>query len=214
MDRDQERRLVKAARKNPEAFGALYDEYAGRILSYTYRLLGSFADAEEATSETFYKAILGIGRFRWRPCGFLPWLYRIASNESVNVQRRRAKGAESPLFERLPGPVRDELEQKETVESGHELAKALARALAQLDPRDRQIVTLHYFQGETYALIARSTGVKESALRVRAMRALRRLEQILEKEGWNHGRAHDAGWAAGVDGCAEVPGVPETAAHL
>lgn len=214
MDRDQERRLVKAARKDPEAFGALYDAYVGRILSYTYRLLGSFTDAEEATSETFYKAIRAIGRFKLRQCGFLPWLYRIAANESVNVQRRRTKGAESPLLDRLPGPVRDELEEHEAAESGQELAQALARALAQLDSRDREIVTLHYFQGETYALIARATGVKESATRVRAMRALRKLEQTLEKEGWDHGRAHDAGWAAGIDECAEVPGLPETATRL
>ena len=214
MDREQERRLVKAARKDPHAFGALYDAYVGRIFSYTYRLMGSFTDAEEATSETFYKALRAIGRFRWRQSGFLPWLYRIASNESVNVQRRRARGAESPLPDQLPGPVRDELEEAEVASSGQELVRALARALAQLDPRDRDTLTLHYFQGETYALIAKVTGVKESAVRVRAMRALRKLEHLLEKEGWNHGTAHEAGWAAGIDGCAEVPGLPEAAAHL
>jgi len=214
VDKDKERRLVKAASKDPQAFGALYDAYVARILSYTYRLLGSFTDAEEATSETFYKALRAIGRFRWRRCGFLPWLYRIAANESANVQRKRARGAESPLPDQLPGPVRDELEETEAASSGRELARALARALAEIDPRDRHIVTLHYFQGETYALIAQSAGVKESAVRVRAMRALRKLEQRLEMEGWNHGRAHDAGWAAGVGGCAEVPGLSETAARL
>lgn len=214
MDRDHERRLVKAARKDPHAFGAIYDAYVGKILSYTYRLLGSFTDAEEATAETFYKALRAIGRFRWRRGSILPWLYRIAANESANVYRRRARGAESPLPDELPQPVRDELEEAEMTSSGRELARALARALAQLAPREREIVALHYFQGETYALIAQSTGVKESAVRVRAMRALRKLEQTLEMEGWNHGKALDAGWAAGVDGCAEVPGLPETAAHL
>lgn len=213
MDQDQERRLVKAAREDPQAFAALYDEHFGRILSYTYRLLGSLTDAEEATAATFFKALRGIGRFRWRRCGFLPWLYRIAANEAVNVQRRRTRGAMSPLPEQLPGPVKDELEEAEAASSGRELARALARALAGIDPRDRQIVTLHYFQGETYTLIARALGLKESAVRVRAMRALRKLEQLLQKEGWNHGKARDARWAASVLESSEVPGLPEATAR-
>ena len=47
MDKDQERRLVAAAGEDRQAFGSL-------------------TDAEEATSETLYKALRAIGRFRPR----------------------------------------------------------------------------------------------------------------------------------------------------
>ncbi len=212
MERETERRLVKAARTDASAFGALYDAYVGRILSYTYRLLGSPTDAEEATAETFFKALRAIGRFRWRRCGVLPWLYRIAAHEAANLQRRRARGVESPLPPQLPGPVRDELEEAEARAAGRELARALSRALASLREADRQIVTLHYLQGEPYPLIAQVLRMREGAVRVRAMRALRKLEVLLEKEGWDRGRVQDAEWATAVCGGPPVRGVPEGAA--
>ncbi len=215
MDGDQERQLVKAARKDPEAFGALYDEYFERILSYTYRRTGSLVEAEDATSETFFKAMKSIGRFRWRGGGFLPWLYRIAANEVVNLQRKRKPGESGGFLERLPAPVRDELEEVEKDCEGRQLADSLAQGLSMLEERDREVVVLHYLQGESYAVISEATGINENTLRVKAMRALRRLEEFLGKEGWDHGKAREAGWAAGLSSAGpEVPGLPEAAAGV
>ncbi len=215
VDRNEERKLVKAAGKDPEAFGKLYDAYFSRILAYGYRRTGNMADAEEAASETFFKALKSIGRFRWRGGGFLPWIYKIASNEVVNVQRRRRKGESFSLPELLPAPVRDELEESETKKKGRKLAASLAHSLSRLEPRDQEIVVLHYLQGESYSLIAETTGVKQGTIRVRAMRALRRLEEMLRKEGWDHGKARDAGWASNLSGSStKIPGLPETAVSI
>lgn len=215
MDRDQEKRLVGAARKDPEAFGALYDAYFEKILCYTFRRTGSLVDAEDATSETFFKAMKNIGRFRWRGGGFLPWLYRIAANEVVNLQRKRRPGESGDFLEHLPAPVRDEVEEAESHCDGKELANSLAHGLSMLEERDREVVVLHYLQGESYAVISETTGIKENTLRVKAMRALRRLEEFLGKEGWDHGKAREAGWAAGLSGASpEIPGLPEAATGI
>ena len=172
--------------------------------------MGNLADAEDATSETFFKAMKNIGRFRWRGGGFLPWLYRIAANEVTNIQRKRKKGIANQLLEHLPAPVRDELEEAETAREGQELFGSLKRALSLLDPRDQEIVLLHYFQGESYSLIAKATGVKESTVRVKAMRALRRLKESLGKEGWNHGKVREAEWAGALSGSsAEISELSE-----
>jgi RNA polymerase sigma-70 factor, ECF subfamily len=212
VDREQERTLVKAAAKNAEAFGQLYDAFFPKILAYAYRRTGDLVDAEEAASETFFKALKNIGKFRWRGGGFLPWLYRIAGNEVVNVHRKRRKGEASGLLDLLPAPVRDEVEEAETKRQGKRLAHSLSRALSLLDRRDQEIVVLHYLQDEPYSLIAETLKMKESTIRVKAMRALRRLEDLLRKEGWDHGKASDAGWATGLSGSgAEVPSLPETA---
>ena len=212
MDRELERKLAKRAGKDPEAFGKLYDAYFDKILAYSYRRLGEMADAEEATSEAFFKALKGIGRFRWRGGGFLPWLYKIAGNEVVNIQRKRAKGKENPLLGDVPDAVRDELEESEEKSQGRELLKALVNSMDGLDTHEQEIVVLHYLQGENYSLVAEATGIKEGTVRVKAMRALRKLEDRLRKEGWDHGKARDAGWAAGLSGkSAGIPGLPETA---
>lgn len=214
MDRETERRLVRSAGRDPGAFGRLYDEHFPRILSYCLRRLGHLTDAEDATAETFLKALRGIRRFRWRGGGLLPWLYRIAEREVVNLQRRRTRSRRE-LRDHVPTPVRLELEEAEARLEGRELALALIEALGQLERRDQAIVALHYLQGEKYSLVAESVGMKEGAVRVRAHRALRRLEGLLGKEGWDHDKARAAGWAAGLFGDRTgVPGLPETAVGI
>ena len=46
---------------------------------------GSRTIAEDVTSATFEKALRGLERYRWREPGIGPWLFRIASNELVDV---------------------------------------------------------------------------------------------------------------------------------
>ena len=133
VDREQERTLVKAAAKHAEAFGQLYDAYFPKILAYAYRRTGDLVDAEEAASETFLKALNHIGRFRWRGGGFLPWLYRIAGNEVVNIHRKRRKGEASGLLDLLPAPVRDEVEEAEINRQGKKLASSLCSVSAGLE---------------------------------------------------------------------------------
>lgn len=172
--------------------------------------MGNLADAEDATSETFFKAMKNIGRFHWRGGGFLPWLYRIAANEVANIQRKSKKGITSRWREHLPAPVRDELEKVETARKGRKLVSSLARAFSLLDLREQEIVVLHYFQGESYSLIAKAVGLKESTVRVKAMRALRKLKESLGKEGWDHGKVREAEWAGDLSSSsAEISVLPE-----
>ena len=72
--------LIERAKTDPEAFGRLFEAYYDRIITYTYRCSLNLAVAEDLTSNTFFKALRGLPKYRHR-VSFLAWLYRIAANE-------------------------------------------------------------------------------------------------------------------------------------
>ena len=104
FDRLDERALVEAARHDAGAFAALYRRYVDRIHAYALRRSNSRTIAEDVTSATFEKALRALDRYRWREPGIGPWLFRIASNELVDVHRRQDRQDRVALrLERSPG---------------------------------------------------------------------------------------------------------------
>lgn len=83
---NEDLQLVNAARRDPRAFGALYEKYVTQVYRFCYvRLRNEFA-AEDATSQTFLKALQALPQFR--DGMFAAWLFRIAHNVVTDVFRR------------------------------------------------------------------------------------------------------------------------------
>ena len=83
--------LLAAASRDPEAFGELYDRYAGPAFGWARRAGLREADALDLVAELFAKA--WVSRRRFRPPGdgsAAGWLYGIARN-LVAAQRRRGR---------------------------------------------------------------------------------------------------------------------------
>ena len=62
--------LVERAKKDPKAFGSLYERYVGKIYSYIYYRTGNYADAEDLTAKTFYRALRRIRHYEERGLPF------------------------------------------------------------------------------------------------------------------------------------------------
>lgn len=90
LDRD-ERALVAAARSGDErAFADLAARYHREIHLHCYRMLGSFADAEDLVQETLLRAWRGLPRFEER-ASVRAWLYKIATNACLKALARRPR---------------------------------------------------------------------------------------------------------------------------
>jgi len=82
--------LLAAQNGDGDAFGRLVDPLQRELKAHCYRMLGSYADAEDALQETLLRAWRGLARFEGRS-SFRSWVYRIATNACLRAIERRPK---------------------------------------------------------------------------------------------------------------------------
>src|SRR5215467_1848429 len=86
--------LTRARTGDREAFRQLVEPYRHHLQLHCYRILGSVHDAGDALQETLLSAWQGLGGFEER-ASVRTWLYRVATNCCLKVQRsRRQRGAD------------------------------------------------------------------------------------------------------------------------
>jgi RNA polymerase sigma-70 factor (ECF subfamily) len=95
--------LVERAKSDPEAFGELYERHFDGIYAFAYARLNTRTEAEDATSEVFFKALRGIRGYRRTDKPFRAWLYRIAAN--VIIDRRRRQRPTTALEESVEAAI-------------------------------------------------------------------------------------------------------------
>jgi len=155
--------LVERAKRDPEAFGALYEKHVDRIYNYIYYRTGNVHDAEDLTSRTFYRALRSIERYKQRGVPFSAWLYRIAHNLVANWHRDRSRrkliflDELANLGEKRAGP--DNL--IETLAETEELRQAIRR----LHPDRQQLLVLKFSEGLSNAEIGQIMGRSEGAVK-------------------------------------------------
>jgi RNA polymerase sigma-70 factor (TIGR02960 family) len=153
--------LASAQAGDAGAFGALVAPYRRELQAHCYRILGSVADAEDVLQETMMAAWRGIGRFEGR-ASLRTWLYRIATNRSLNQlrgSRRRptyepdvplpepTRSDEPPWLEPYPDHLLGELPDaapgpEARYETRESVSLAFVAALQHLPPRQRAVLVL------------------------------------------------------------------------
>src|SRR6266704_5648018 len=93
----KERRMVtadllsRARAGDGEAFRELAESHRRELQVHCYRMLGSFADAEDAVQETMLAAWQGIGGFTEERASLRTWLYKIATSRCLNARRAASR---------------------------------------------------------------------------------------------------------------------------
>ncbi len=181
-----ERDLVEQARTDTAAFGELYRRYLPRVYAYAWRRTGNREAAEDITASVFEAALGGLPRYRWRPGGFAPWLFRIAANQVIAHHRREGRAmtdrgqramalmaettAEGDIDDALAGTL-----------AGDD-ADQVRWALAGLTPRYQRAIDLRYLSGLDQAEAAKAMGLAKPAFAVVLSRALKSLRRALETD--------------------------------
>jgi len=132
----------QAARGDKAAFGELYRRHAEAVWNYAYRLTGSWATAEDLTSNTFLAAWRKLGEMTLVNASARPWLYTVASNLARHEYRRA--GRFSRVLSRVPlnDTTRDHAEDVAAQIDADRRLKTVLDAVAKLPKGERQAVEL------------------------------------------------------------------------
>ena len=169
--------LVLRARSEPAAFGELYERHYGRILNYIYRRTMSVSAAEELTSNTFFKALRAIHRFR-TDGSFTAWLYRIAGNE-IRMHRRQWRRAHSDWrqeLQRIRVAGSKDASASDRMQTIGEAAR-VRQTLLELPEKYQTAVALRYLEGLTVEQTAEVLGRNAGTVRSLVSRGLAQLRQ-------------------------------------
>src|SRR5205823_7122739 len=83
---------VEASTVTREQLEHRFENHRTELTAYSYRMLGSPFEAEDAVQETFIRAWRGVERFEGR-AALRSWLYRIATNVCLDMLSGRERRA-------------------------------------------------------------------------------------------------------------------------
>ena len=177
---EEEQKLVEVARKDPEAFGKLYDLYFDAIYRYVFRRISDRETTEDIVSQTFFDALNKISKFKFRGFPFSAWLYKIAHN-NVLQHYRKTKGRETVNLDSITELKDSKINIKKDFAQG-EKREVMQVALRKLKEKEQEIILLKYFEEFSNQEIANILNLSANNVAVRVHRALTSLEKILENE--------------------------------
>ena len=171
--------LDEARQNDRETLRMLVTEYSHKVFRLGYRLTGNEQDAEDVVQETFLRAYRSLERYESR-AQLSSWIFRIATNYAIDLQRRKGRWRTSPLerHEEIspltsaePGPEREA--------SSGQLRERIDRALERLTERERAAFTLRHYEGLSIKEIGGLMSISVGATKNHLFRAVRKLRRTL-----------------------------------
>lgn len=165
------------------AFEELVRRYQGRVYAVAYRVTGNREDALDVAQESLLKAYRKIGT--WQPTGgFVPWLLRLTTNQSIDHLRRRKRRRHERLDEAFVpmsegAPVEPAILDTEKAVRALEIDGRIRESLSVLSPSQRTVFVLRHYEGLALAEIAVELGCTVGSIKVHLFRALKKLRREL-----------------------------------
>ena len=166
---------VDALQMDEDTFRAFYDRTARQVWAYLARITGDRTLADDLLQESYYRFLRAERAFT-SESHRRNYLFRIATNLAHDTHRR-GRGivnVEMPA-EHEPGALADGADLARDTQQRTDLA----RAMATLKPREREMLWLAYAQGSSHEEIAESLGLRKSSIKILLFRARRRLAAAL-----------------------------------
>ena len=178
---DNELEIVEKAKKDIRYFDILYRKYFPMINNFVYRRLEDEDLKNEIVANVFYKVMNKLYMFKVlhsRKTSFSAWVYRIAINE-INQYYRNQKREKKIYNAEKQNFVYNMQDKEPLLNITFEDVKA---KFEYLKPKDRDIISLRFFEKLSYQEISEILKINEGTAKVRLHRALKKLKSLLEKE--------------------------------
>lgn len=171
--------VLLAMQKDKESFSRLYDAIYTDLFKMSFYIMGNRELAEDAVSETVMDAYKGISSIRDAEL-FENWILKILTNKCKRMLRIRYD--KFSVFNFNARNMDDNEAVCKDQMSVSENRTDIRRAMEQLKPLDRMIISLCIVEGYTSNEAAQILSMKPTTVRSRLNRGLAKMRKDLEVE--------------------------------
>jgi RNA polymerase sigma-70 factor (ECF subfamily) len=145
-----------------QVFNQIVKNYSERLYWHVRRMVGTHEDADDLLQDIFLKIWTALPSFRGE-AQLYTWVWRIATNETLNwLRRERVRAA--LRFQSIDA----ELERRILADpyfNGTDAQRELFKALAKLPEKQRQVFVMRWWDELSYEQISAITGTSVGALK-------------------------------------------------
>ncbi|MBI4733079.1 MAG: sigma-70 family RNA polymerase sigma factor [Chloroflexi bacterium] len=169
-DIDDNELIARVAQSDERAFLVLYDRYASRVHALTLRILRDPMQAEEATQDAFFKLWNHASQYLAERGNLLVWLLTIARRTALDRLRLESR---RPVINDADRPE----DILQSIPDFHTLPeesrwRSLHFSVQSLQPNQRQVIELAYYQGLSQSEIADVLGWPLGTVKTRLRAAM------------------------------------------
>ena len=170
--------------RSEKAIVELSNKYGAICMKVSVNIVNNLQDAEECVNDSY----LGV----WnaippqRPNPLLSFVCRIVRNISINRYKRNSREKRKGNYDLCLEELIDCIPSHGTVDDAYaceELSASIDILLDSLSKTNRMIFVRRFWYMDSYADIARVSGLRENAVRTRLSRVKADLKKFLEKQG-------------------------------
>lgn len=156
----------------------LFDRYNVRLYNFFLKLTFDKAVSEDLTQTLFYRIIKYRHSYKHNDGSFKSWIYQVARNVHIDFCRENKRMGEhfravDEDHDNIPGA--SDIYSEDDFEN-------LDKALAKLNPDEREILVLSRYHGLKYEEISRVKNISVAAIKVQVHRAMKHLRTIYFKQ--------------------------------
>lgn len=167
------------ADKNNEWLGQLLQRYTLLLLGVCMKYLKNEEEAKDAVQQVFLKVIQELHKYK--VAYFKSWLYMVAKNHCLMRLREKQGKITAELNEKLTAQPHEETDTQNLLNNDRTL-DLMEAALKELNPEQRQCVTLFYLEKKSYQDVSDETGFSLLQVKSYIQNGKRNLKILIEKK--------------------------------
>ena len=162
-----------------KVFNQIVKEYSERVYWHVRRFVNNHEDADDLVQEIFMKIWTALPSFRG-DAQLFTWVYRIATNETLNWLRREKVRA-ALRFSSIDTEMERRIDS-DPFFNGDAAQRELSKAVARLPEKQRQVFVLRYYDEMPYEEMSEVLDTSVGALKASYHIAQEKVRSALGKE--------------------------------
>lgn len=166
--------LILSEGRKEEGYRWLIGKYKERLYAFIRKMTKTHEDTDDVLQNAFIKILKNIHRFE-KKSSLSTWIYKIATNETLNFLESKKRKLTDPWNDTLSRPVYDAVNEDNTL-------IWLKEAVDVLPEKQKIVFHLRYYEELPYQQISMITETSEGALKASYHHAVKKVESYLKNK--------------------------------